>query len=315
LYEIDSKDGGLSWSSPVQVTSNRGDEYDPFIHYDSKRRRLWLAYGKWHNDRGGSGNDIVISHKDCIACAWSSPVSVAADGKNDYWVPSVLVQKNGTILVFYTKNGPESHFGAGSATIELKRSDDGGATWGLPIKPTKTCDAEYPRAIENSFGSLLLVYGRYIDASHLPKGTKCGDGVSNGYAYTDIHQVWSTDSGRTWKGDAVLYHVKDGSALHAFLGAEKPEPQTPCSTCTWDMFFLQSSGSGQYAVFRMQSANQGLNWSKPMRYSTVSWSTPFNVDPGFVVGCAGVVTNYTSGYGADKVYIQREAGGSTCPKR
>lgn len=311
LFEIRSKNGGLQWTPPVAITSSPGDEYDPFVEYDPVHKRIWLAYAKWHEDRGGSHNDVVLRHKDCLECVWSAPVVIAGDGKNDYWIPSVLSLKDGAILVFYTKNGPESSFGVGSGTIELKRSTDNGITWGEAIRATTVCDAEYPRAVQNSFGSILLVYGRYVDLSHLPKGTKCADGMNNHYPYTDIHQTWSPDDGKTWTGESVLYHTADGSALHPFVGIENPHPQASCVTCRWDLLFVKSAQGG-FAVYRMRSSDQGQHWTEPARYSDARWKSPFNVDPGFTEDCKGMIANFTSGFGSDDIYIRREESGQNC---
>jgi hypothetical protein len=314
LFELISKDGGSSWSHPVEITSNPGDEYDPFLSYDPLHKRLLLTYAKWHEDRGAAHNDVVIRHKNCPSCDWSPPVLVAGDGAHDYWIPSVLSLADGTILTFYSKDGPESSAGAGSGTIEVKRSSDNGDSWSEAIRATNMCDAEYPRAVQNSFGGILLVYGRYVDASHLTKGTNCADGVSNGYPYTDIHQVWSSDGGKSWSGDAVLFHARDGSALHPFVSIENASPQRPCAECRWDLLFIEAADGG-FAVFRMQSSDQGLRWSPPTRYSTGKWSSPFNIDPGFTEGCKGTIINFTSGFGSESVFVGREGKAPVCPKK
>jgi hypothetical protein len=305
LYEMLSEDGGISWTPRTAVTSDRGDEYDPILRYDDVNKRLWLVYAKWHEDRGGNHNDVVIRHKDCPRCNWSAATLVIGDGKHDYWVPSVLSLKNGTILAFYFKDGPESASGVGSGRIELKRSVDNGVSWSAAIKIADTCDAEYPRAIQNSFGSILLLFSRYVDSSHLPEGTNCSDGKSNGYPYSDLHQTWSSDAGKTWTGESILYHAADGSALHPFLAIENPKPQTPCATCTWDLLFIKSVDGG-FGVFRAQSPDQGLHWSPPTRYSAQKWASPFNLDPGFTEGCKGAVASFSSGYGGDEVFARRE---------
>jgi hypothetical protein len=311
LYEILSKDGGDTWGSPVGVTWDPGDEFDPFIEYDPVHKRLWLAYAKWHNDRGAAHNDVLLRHKDCPECDWSAAVRIAGDGANDYWIPSVVSLKDGAILVLYSKNGQESTFGDGSGTIELTRSIDVGKSWGTPITVPTVCDAEYARAIQNTFGSILLVYSRYVDSSHLPKGTKCADGTINKFPYSDIHQARSSDGGRSWTGDSILYHTANGSALHPFIGVENPRPAQACAACRWDLFFVESA-DGRFAAYRMQSSDQGLHWTEPSRYSKASWKSPFNIDPGFTEGCKGAIANFTSGFGTDAIYVHRENTGELC---
>ncbi len=301
----------MTWSRPFAITNVVGDEYDPYIHYDPSRDRLWLTYARWHEGKGGNHNDVVIQFKKCAVCKWSTPVVVAGDGINDYWIPSVLALADGTILTFFNKNGPESDFGVGSGSIQVKRLIDGGVTWGLGITPTQMCDAEYPRAIQNSVGSILLIFGRYVDSSHLSHGTTCSDGMKNGYPYTDIHQVWSSDGGKSWGRESILFHTPDGSALHPYIGAESAQAQVPCATCRWDIFFVKPAKG--FAVFRLQSSDQGVSWDGPGQFSTTNWSSPFNVDPGFTVSCKGQVVNFTSGFGKDQnVYVRRDDWYKSC---
>jgi hypothetical protein len=303
LFQITSRDGILSWSAPIAVTNDPGDEYDPFISFDSTRNKLLLVYAKWHNDRGGDHNDVVIRSKDCVECEWSAPVVVAADGVHDYWIPSLLILRNGAILTFYTRDGPESNRGRGSGRIELRRSTDGGKTWNPPIVPTQSCDAEYPRAIQNSHGSILLAFSKYIFSSKPNTEVPCSDGVKSNYPYSDIHQVWSSDNGATWTGESVLYHSASGSALHPFIISETVRPQTPCPACAWDLLFVQPDDG--FSVFQIKSRDEGISWNKPARITKSSWMSPFNVDPGLATTCNGLVANYTSGYGLDLVYSQR----------
>jgi len=183
LFEILSMDGGLSWSLPVAITSDPGDEYDPMIEYDSLRGRFNLVYAKWHANLGGNRNDIVIRHKSVAQGSWSAAKLVAGDGINDYWIPSVLTLHNGDVHVYFTRNGPESSAGTGSGRIMLARSTNGGLNFLAPQIITETCDAEYPRAIQNSYGTIMLVFSRYIVGE---TNTSCSDGWLGVWPVTDI---------------------------------------------------------------------------------------------------------------------------------
>lgn len=86
LYEIDSFDGGVTWSSPVQITADSTSEFDCSIRADTARGRLSLMYSR--NSIAG-GNDIEIRHKPCSGCGWTDPATVVADGHNN-WDGSLL---------------------------------------------------------------------------------------------------------------------------------------------------------------------------------------------------------------------------------
>jgi hypothetical protein len=311
LYEIDSLDDGVHWTKPHNVTSSPGDEYDPYLAYDSRQGKYWLIYAIWHEHRGGNHNDIAVRSKDCLTCAWSSESIVVADGQHDYWIPSILPLYDGALLAFYSKDGPESAAGAGSGRIAVKRSTDSGRSWSAESLPTDTCDAEYPRAAQNALGGVLLVFGRYVDSSHLKDGTKCADGMNGRFPYSDIHQIWSNDGGRTWSGESVLFHISDGSALHPYVSTESAQQQTPCRSCKMDILFIKPERG--FAVFRLQSLDQGLSWNGPTRVSESSWNSPFDVDPGLIAGCDRILANYSAGFGAEGIYVRPLEPVKLCP--
>ncbi|MGE8452108.1 MAG: hypothetical protein ACN6OP_16075 [Pseudomonadales bacterium] len=103
------------------ITNDVGDEYDPYMEYDSSRNRLNLVYAKWRDPSGTQKNNIMLRTKVSASGTWSAPTLVAGDGVNDYWIPSLLTLQNGTMLAFFTMNGPEGVGGVGSGRIKLAR--------------------------------------------------------------------------------------------------------------------------------------------------------------------------------------------------
>jgi hypothetical protein len=99
----------------------------------------------------------------------------------------VLTLQDGVMNAYFTVNGPESLSDVGSGRIMISRSTNGGTSWTAPAVITNTCDAEYPRAVQNSYGSIVLLYSRYVIGQ---TNSPCADGKSSsGYNYTDIHQI------------------------------------------------------------------------------------------------------------------------------
>jgi|GEM_PF-4864859 len=310
LFEIFSINGGVSWSAPVAITNDPGDEYDPMIEYDSLRGRFNLVYAKWHANMGGNKNDIVIRHKSSALGNWSDAKLVVGDGINDYWIPSVLTLQNGDVHVYFTRNGPESIFGTGSGRIMLARSIDGGFIFSPPQIITETCDAEYPRAIQNSYGAIMSVFSRYVVGS-TNTNTSCADDWLEEWPVTDIHQIWSSDGGTTWEGESTLYKSPYGSSMHPYVAAETTQRQNPCPSCQWSMVFHGHSPVGM-AVFHMQSTNQGLTWTNPSQLSTTTWNAPVDIDAGFIIGCRGFFSFYTDGFPYQSLYSKRYDWSNTC---
>ena len=113
-------------------------------------------------------------------------------------IPSVVVTKNGTILaVAEARNAPGADQAANR--IVLKRSTDGGHTWG----PLQTVAADGLNSLNNpttlvdqSNGRVLLMYQRI--PGHLKEFSRK---VDTGFAGTNIYRnfiVWSDDQGATW---------------------------------------------------------------------------------------------------------------------
>ena len=315
LYETISIDGGLIWSAPSLITSDAGDEYDPYIEYDSNLNRLNLVYAKWENSVGGQGNSIMFRHKSNPSGTWSSPTKVATGSQFlDYWIPSVLTLSNGIINVYFTKNGPESNFAITNSAKKTGRimvsiSNNYGFSFSAPQEITTTCDAEYARATQNSFGSILLVFSRYALNS---SNTDCADEFIDGFPVSNIHQIWSNDSGATWSGESILYRSPYGSAMHPYISVETTRKQTPCANCQWTLVFQQRTQQGKWAVMNMSSQNQGASWNAPSQLSSTVWGHPIDIDGGFTIGCRGFLSFYSDAYPHQNMYAKRYDWSSSC---
>jgi hypothetical protein len=247
-------------------------------------------------------------------------VLVASDGINSYWIGSALTLNDGNILVSYSVNGPESGLGVYSGFIAVKLSTNNGATWGAQVRTSQTCNAEFPRAIENTYGSIVQFYSRYVDVSdnHLPLGDNdCADFISpQGYPETDIHQIWSSDDGATWTGDATTYHNPNGfSSIHPAINIESYQPNSAaCPSCKWDLSFVTGiAGTGNYGVFQIYSYDQWASWNAPTQYpGTMVWSNFLNIDPSVTLGCTGALVSYTDAYEGQNLYNLRYVASSTC---
>lgn len=307
IMEIQSTDGGVTWGAPSQVSSDVS--YDPYVEYDSRSGHLNLAYAR------GSGllNDIVVRTKTSPNGGWSGSTLVMQGngGSAFYWIPSILTLYDGTINVYATLNGPESPSGIGSGRIMVSSSNNGGASYTAPVAITNTCDAEYARATQNQYGTIFLLFTRYVDNL---RSSPCADGIMpNGYTYSDLHAIYSDTDGATWHGESTMYHNPNGMVMHPFISKETTAQQTPCPGCQMDMFWFGQNAAQQFAVFEMQSSNQGGSFSSPIQQSQTTWtSAPGNMDPGFAIGCRGFFMFYTDAYPYQNIYDRRYDFSQSC---
>jgi len=316
IMETDSTDGGQTWGAPYAITSDTGQDYTPYITYDFYHQQVLVVYSKWHNNVGGAGNDLMLMKRTSASGTYDAPVMVAGGDGQSYWEGSALALNDGNIMVSYAVNGPESNAGVYSGFIAVKTSTNNGASFGSQVQTSSLCNAEFPRAIQNSSGAIVQVYSRYVDASHMPPADQqCADFVSNGYPGSDIHQIWSTNDGATWTGEADIYHNPNGtSSVHASIGVEAYQNPASCPSCTWDLSFVTGTGSGTYGVYRIYSTDQWASWTPtPTQYpGSSTWSNFLNINPSMTLTCTGAMFTYTDAYEGENMYNLRYIANSTC---
>lgn len=127
-----------------------------------------------------------------------SDVFVAGkDGHPSIRIPSVVVSRDGTVLAF--AEGREMHEDQASNDIILKRSKDGGRTWG-PVQQVAEDGAHSlnnPTAVvEKDSGRVFLMYQR-IPAHLKEQDATTGTGFEGTNVYRNL-LVWSDDNGATW---------------------------------------------------------------------------------------------------------------------
>ena len=121
-------------------------------------------------------------------------------GERDYKsirIPSVVVAKRGTVLAF--AEGRAARTDQAANDIILKRSSDGGRTWGglQVVAEDGAHSLNNPTAVvEQETGRVFLMY------QHIPGHLKeKSQNVDVGYEGTNVYRnflVWSDDEGQTW---------------------------------------------------------------------------------------------------------------------
>ncbi len=145
---------------------------------------------------------MAISAVAASAAAVGEPQfsDVFASGKEGYKsirIPAVAVSRNGTVLAF--AEGRTVATDQASNDIILKRSSDGGKTWG-PLQIIAEDGANSLNnptvVVERKSGRVYLMYQRI--PAHLKEASR---DIETGYEGTNVYRnmlIWSDDSGATW---------------------------------------------------------------------------------------------------------------------
>lgn len=316
LFEVVSKDGGVTWGPRKQITNNPGDEYDPFIEWDAIRNRFQLVYSKWRNDTGGAGNDLMVTYRNSsgnwVKANGAAGSDYVAGAGKDYWVNSSLLLKNGTQLLFTTRGGPEDKDPAEKGFIYSIKSTNGGLTWGAPVQMSTKCGAEYVRAVENRNGHIMAIFSRYTDSYYINKAYgsaanyPCKDGLNGQYAKSSLHTVWSEDSGTSWipQSEHEAFIAPAGySYLHPYIQKETDNRQQDDGQ--WTMLFTVNNAQGNFDIVKRSSQDQGLTWAAESVFTAPQANGFFNIDPIHLTTCRGfaMVSNSTNGTGG--IYMRR----------
>lgn len=118
------------------------------------------------------------------------------DGYVSIRIPAVVVSKKGTVLAF--AEGRQKATDQAENDIILKRSSDGGATWGKLqlIQDDGANSLNNPTAVVTETGKIILMYQRI--PAHLKEHSKT---IATGYEGEDVYRtfvVTSEDDGVTW---------------------------------------------------------------------------------------------------------------------
>jgi sialidase-1 len=128
--------------------------------------------------------------------AWFEQTDVFVGGTEGYHtfrIPAIVVSPRGVILAFCEGRKFESQ-DAGKIDLVLKRSHDGGKTWGplqiLATGPDRRCGDPVP-LVERKTGAVLIVYMKFPATLTVPD-LLAGKGPKN------VMVSRSTDDGATW---------------------------------------------------------------------------------------------------------------------
>jgi hypothetical protein len=274
LYMILSEDGGVTWGEPSRMTSNAGDEYDPFLVADEARGRVWILYSKWHNNACGA-NDLVLSWTTATdPSVWTSPTCVQCDGNGmSHWDASLVALTNGDLLALESfDNGDNTSL---NDKVRALRSTDAGQTWSTPQAIYDgPGDEQFPVGVQQPDGSVVVAF----------RSTLINPTWGNTWA---IYLTRSLDNGSTWQPPSLFYDTPSSDLL-TFIGKQTASNLTILGA---------SDLGGIWRLYVWQSGDGGNTWDGPYQIS----DSPYSDGGNFVVGCLGPIFTYGTSGGSNWV--------------
>jgi sialidase-1 len=186
------------------------------------------------------------------------------DGYHTYRIPAVIRAKDGTLLAFCEAR-KSSGGDSGNIDLVLKRSHDGGRTWGpqqvVWDDGDNTCGNACP-VLDESTGTLWLLLTHNIGSDHekqiaarTAKGTRTvwvASSTDHGATWTKPVEITSTTKKPEW----TWYATGPGIGIQIKDGAHKGRLVIPCDH-NYDDEIEKKHLSGSHAIY---SDDQGKTW-------------------------------------------------------
>jgi hypothetical protein len=296
-----SSDNGVTWKTPVNLSSNAGSSFDPDIAISGTN-----VYLTWTQANAANTSfDILFRRSTDSGATWKSKVNLSNDpeGSNEATIAvsgsSVYVAWDGTVF-----NDEDREFQG----IKLKRSMDGGATFGSMQEMSEPMQVDGEWTDGAALPELMATGSNVFLAWHdnlFADGDKEGD--------SDIFFRRSLDGGDSWDPSIKIGHASNNSG------------PTHCNP-----FTLAAAGSNVYIAWS-SSASCGHSYSISFSYSTnngASWSAPDSMGDVFLNGAKIgspiemavsdstvflVITRVMSGPGSDIFVARSTNSGQTWP--
>ena len=162
-----SADGGVSWSTPVNLSASGQDADHPQVAVDGSGN----AVAVWHRENGS--NTIVQSSRSAdVGVSWTTPVNLSVSGRSALY-PQVAVYGSGNaVAVWYRFDGRNN-------IVQSSGSSDGGASWSTPVNLSASGQfAENPQVAVGGSGNAVAVWHRGPPNNNIVQSSFSG--ASNG---------------------------------------------------------------------------------------------------------------------------------------
>jgi hypothetical protein len=292
-----STDGGVTWSTPVDIYAGVGTAYNSQISVDA----AGTAYAIWY--RWNGNNDIVqFASSTDGGVTWSIPVDLSAIGGTAVG-PKITVDAVGTVIVAWIRNDSSNFI------VQSRSSTDGGVTWSTPTANLSAIggDAGRPSISAVGNGKAIAVWtgdnGAVQSASSSDGGLNWSTpvDVSTADGYAEDSQVTVDAAGNAiaiWRrDDASNNNVQSASSSDGGVTWSIPvdvsaaddsagSPQVSLGAAG-RVFAIWRGNDGSDSIVQFASSSDGgVTWSSPADLSAAGGD---GVDPQISVDADGNV--------------------------
>ena len=259
-----STDGGATWSRGFLpgITTNGGGGYlqasDASVAYDAQDH-VWLISTLGLN---GTRVDVLTSRSTDGGRTWGNPIVTATGSLDKNWI----VCDNTTTSAFYGNCYTQYDITSGNQ-IRMKRSTDGGLTWGAALSPSGGATGLGGQPVVRPNGTVLVPY----------LATNADQ----------IRSFRSVDGGATWRATVLV-----SSISHHTVAGGLREESLPSAE-------IDAAGTAYVAWadcrFRTNCARNDIVVSEST--SETTWAAPYRVP---IDATSSTVDHFVPGIGVDR---------------
>ncbi len=255
---------GVSWSSPIQITTANPYDVEPKSAVDSSGK-VWVV---WRAERKPD-SDIMYSYYN--GTTWSSNAYVTSSTYEER-DPVITVAKDGKVWVvwFAKKNGNwdlyAKYYGSGIWSPEIRLTDDPG----YDLQPSVTADSSGRVWViwrSNRNGN-LDIYAKYYNGTSwspdVPVTTNAGDNLCPSVAYNNGNKIlvtWQSNQDGDWN----IYQ----STYNGVWSNPSPVTSDPGNQILPVAVYDGNNHFG--SVFQ---GDQEVNWNIYYSHSSAQWFAP-----------------------------------------
>ncbi len=246
-----STDGGATWGARVDVTTNTSTfSYNPVVALDSSGN-VYVVYRS--REKFASAYNIALRKSTDGGATWGARVDVTTNttsNVNSYNPAIALDSSNNWYVTYYS-----TEFNSTYSNIALRKSTDGGATWGARVDVTASTgvDSFQPTiAIDSSNNLYVTYYSKEFNSS-----------------FTNIAFRTSTNGGTTWgtRKDVTTNTTLDSLNPAIVLGS---------SNNLYVAYYSKEYNSTYYNIAMRTSTNGGATWGARRDVTTNTTVSSFN---------------------------------------
>ena len=223
------------WESDTRLTNNNNNSFPAYNNAKTIGSNGAVLHTVWADERDGNA-EVYYKRSQNSGAGWEADVRLTNSAGSSYF-PAIHVSGN-MVLVSWSDNRD------GNFEIYIKKSEDGGNTWGADVRLTSNTSAsDYP-SIDAEGNTVIIVWQDLRDTDY------------------EIYFKRSTDGGNSWGADQRL---SNNTAFSQY-------PSVTISGSRVNIAW-EDNRDGNREIYNSYSNDGGLTWSGENRLTNNSSSS------------------------------------------